>query len=84
MSYQIEITRGARAELEALPRDVQRRIDVAVSALATEPRGPGAVKLTGRDEYRVRVGDYRVIYSIDDAGHRVVVQRIRHRRDVYR
>jgi mRNA interferase RelE/StbE len=52
--------------------------------LADDPRPPGAVKLAGRDDYRIRVGDYRIVYAVDDEEGLVIVARIAHRRDVYR
>jgi mRNA interferase RelE/StbE len=60
------------------------RVSGAIEALATEARPPGVVKLAGRDDYRVRVGDYRIVYAVDDAKRRVLVARIAHRREVYR
>ena len=63
---------------------LQIRIRDAIDALATEPRPGGAVKLAGRADYRVRVGEYRVVYAVDDAERRVLVARIAHRREVYR
>jgi mRNA interferase RelE/StbE len=53
-------------------------------ALETDPRPPGCVKLAGREGWRVRVGDYRVLYSIDDNARVISVKQIGHRRDVYR
>jgi len=52
--------------------------------LADEPRPVGAVRLAGRDDYRIRVGDYRIVYAVDDAERLVLVSRIAHRREVYR
>lgn len=60
------------------------RVRAAIDALADDRRPPGAVKLAGRDDYRIRVGDYRVVYAIDDGDRLVLVARIAHRRDVYR
>lgn len=60
------------------------RIRTAVDALAVDPRPPGAVKLVGRNDYRVRVGDYRIVYAVDDDEHVVLVARIAHRREAYR
>jgi mRNA interferase RelE/StbE len=60
------------------------RIRAAVDSLANEPRPVGAVKLAGRDDFRIRVGDYRIVYAIDDHDHAVLVARIAHRREVYR
>lgn len=50
----------------------------------TNPRPAGAVKLAGRDDFRIRVGDHRIVYAVDDAASLVIVARIAHRRDVYR
>jgi mRNA interferase RelE/StbE len=60
------------------------RIRAAIDSLATEPRPIGAVKLAGRDDFRIRVGDYRVVYAINDRDRLVLVARIAHRREVYR
>ena len=60
------------------------RIRAVVDGLATQPRPAGVVKLAGRADYRVRVGEYRVAYAIDDAERLVIVARIAHRREVYR
>jgi mRNA interferase RelE/StbE len=60
------------------------RIRAAIDLLAADPRPPGAVKLASRDDYRIRVGDYRIVYAVDDAERLVLVARIAHRREVYR
>ena len=82
--YRVEIARRALRSLAALPRQEQQRIRAAIDLLATEPRPPGATKLTGeRRAYRVRVGDYRIIYEVFDDRFVVQVVRIGHRRDIY-
>lgn len=63
---------------------MRERIREAVDALAVEPRPRGAVKLAGRDDFRIRVGDYRLVYAVDDTERTVLVARIAHRREVYR
>jgi len=63
---------------------MRERIGKAIDALAADPRPPGAVKLAGRDDFLVRVGDYRVVYAVDDTERLVLVARIAHRREVYR
>jgi len=63
---------------------MRERIGKAIDALAADPRPPGAVKLSGHDDFRVRVGDYRVVYAVDDTERLVLVARIAHRREVYR
>jgi mRNA interferase RelE/StbE len=60
------------------------RIVTAIDGLATNPRPAGAAKLAGRDDFRIRVGDYRIVYVVDDQERLVVIARIAHRRDVYR
>jgi mRNA interferase RelE/StbE len=63
---------------------VRDRIESAIDGLAAEPRPHGAVKLAGRDDFRIRVGDYRIVYAVDDTDRLVLVARIAHRREVYR
>lgn len=84
MSYQIFLTRQARKQLSKLPSDLQRRITALIDSLQYEPRPSGSSKLSGLDFYRVRIGDYRVIYHIEDDKLIVEIHRIQHRRDVYR
>jgi mRNA interferase RelE/StbE len=62
----------------------RERIKTAIDGLAAEPRPAGVTKLAGLEDYRVRVGDYRVVYAIDDARRMVLIARIAHRREVYR
>lgn len=83
-SYSVEIKRSAAKELAHLPPKDRTRIAARVRALANDPRPPGCEKLSGQDRYRVRQGDYRILYEIEDAVVRVIVVRIAHRRDVYR
>jgi mRNA interferase RelE/StbE len=59
-------------------------VNVQIDRLAAEPRPHGSTKLAGRSDYRVRVGDWRIVYEVDDERRRVVVIRIAHRSDVYR
>jgi len=83
--YAVVFARSARRELERLEASVARRIIVRIEALASNPRPPGCVKLQGADDlWRMRVGEYRVIYSIDDAARLVDVSAVRHRSDAYR
>ena len=83
--YRVEVSRLAVKELASLARPDQQRIRAAIDLLGEDPRPPGCTKLTGEQRtYRVRTGDYRIIYEIRD--RRLVVQAIRsgHRRDVNR
>jgi mRNA interferase RelE/StbE len=83
--YTITFARSARKELEALDRPIARRVLAAIEKLVSNPRPPGCTKLTGsKNDWRIRVGHWRVLYSIDDATSRVDVASIRHRSDAYR
>jgi mRNA interferase RelE/StbE len=85
MNYQIEFVKQAVKQFKALPTQEQERLQPKIDALATEPRPSGVVKLAGADDlYRIRVGDYRIIYSIQDEQLLILVVKIGHRRDVYR
>ncbi len=84
MSYALAIFPSAQRELGSLPPEVSRRVRAAIVDLAHEPRPPGCRKLTGREGWRLRVGDYRILYDVDDGTQTVTVVHIGHRRDVYR
>ena len=84
MTYEIEYTGAAARELRQLERRDRVRILDAVDRLAGDPRPPGCTRLTGVDAWRIRVGDYRVIYEIADSKLLVTVVRVGHRREVYR
>jgi len=86
MRYRIELAKGPKKFLDAI-RDgkLARRFSREIDALAENPRPPGSLKLQGNDElYRVRVGDYRIIYQIQDRVLLVLVVEIGNRRDIYR
>jgi mRNA interferase RelE/StbE len=83
--YSISFARSARKELEKISADVADRIFSKIETLAANPRPVGVIKLHGQKNlWRMRVGDYRVVYSIDDFSKIIDVFVIRHRRDVYR
>lgn len=82
--YRLEFRPAAIRALRHLDPLNAGRVRGALALLASEPRPPGARKLSGRDAYRVRVGDYRIIYTIDDPERIVVVVLVGHRSDVYR
>jgi len=84
MSYKILILRHAQKELAQLPKQEYERIKEAVEKLSNEPRPQGCKKLMGREGWRVRVGNYRVIYEIDDTKQALTILHIGHRRDVYK
>ena len=83
--YRVVFTRSARKELESLPHTTAERIVARSERLAADPRPVSARKLRGAaDLWRVRVGDYRVVYAVNDAEHIVDVRVVRHRKDAYR
>jgi mRNA interferase RelE/StbE len=83
-SYRVALTAGAEKELHGLPSKLVARIVARLEQLAVSSRPPGCKKLkTGDNQWRVRVGDYRIVYEIDDAAKTVDVTRIAHRREVY-
>lgn len=84
MPYSVTILRRAQRELADLPVQEYSRVAAALRALADDPRPLGCIKLTARDGWRIRVGDYRVLYDIDDGERTVTVVHVGHRRDVYR
>ncbi|NJN89636.1 MAG: type II toxin-antitoxin system RelE/ParE family toxin [Leptolyngbyaceae cyanobacterium RM2_2_4] len=82
--YEIRFKTSAAREFRKLSPEVKLRIREAVNALKSEPRPPGAKKLAGETHlYRIRVGDYRIIYEVDDSIRMLQVMRVRHRRDAY-
>ncbi len=85
MSYNIEFTRSAARELHALERAIQLRIATHIDSLAGQPFPPGSKKLQGEPGvYRIRAGDYRILYRVDGKRVTVLILKIGHRRDVYR
>jgi mRNA interferase RelE/StbE len=84
MSYSVSILRSARKTLGSFPTTVQDRIITAIRHLAINPRPSGVKKLSGRDAWRIRVGDYRIIYEISHADLVVLVVDIGHRKEIYR
>ena len=83
-SYRLFIKPSAVKELEEVPLKMRRQLVSRIRRLAGEPRPAGCEKLTGTGRYRIRQGDYRAVYEIDDERLRVVVVKIGHRREVYR
>ena len=85
VEYRVVFARSARRELEGLETTVARRIISRVETLTTNPRPHGCVKLQGAsDLWRIRIGDYRVVYAIDDNERLVDIRVVRHRSDAYR
>jgi mRNA interferase RelE/StbE len=84
VKYSVEIKPSAAKELDALDHALFARIDRKILALAENPRPPGCKKLRSyKDQWRIRVGDWRVVFIIDDDAKRVSVTRVAHRREVY-
>lgn len=84
MAYRIEIKQRAEKALALIPNPSRRRVAKAIDGLARDPRPAGCRKLTGSDDaYRIRVGDYRIVYLIKDKVLTIYVIRIGHRREVY-
>jgi mRNA interferase RelE/StbE len=84
LALRIELLPRAARELRRLPSSVRDRILRQISPLSDDPRPPGVQKLYGSDSYRMRVGDYRMLYIINDAAQVVTIAGVGHRRDVYR
>ena len=84
MSYSVLILPRAQRELASLPQSAYERLKAAIGQLTETPRPQGCLKLRGRDGWRIRVGDYRIIYEIEDGTRRVIVLHVGNRRDVYR
>ena len=83
--YAVVFARSARKELQNLDPQVARRILKQIEGLVTDPRPPGVVKLEGAtDLWRIRVGQWRVVYRVSDSDHLVDVTAVRHRSDAYR
>ena len=84
MPYKIEYADAASKAIRKLPTDIQRRIIARIESLADNPRPSSAIKLSGHDAYRTRVGDYRIIYAIADERLVVVIVEVGNRKDIYR
>ncbi len=82
--YRLEISHNAHRQICGLPAQTQERVNGKIAALADNPRPYGVKKLTAGEGYRIRVGDYRVLYRIDDDAKLVVIYRVMSRGDVYR
>jgi mRNA interferase RelE/StbE len=84
MTYRIEISRRAAKAVTSLDKQLRRKILAAIDALSGDPRPVGCRKLAGQQAWRIRVGDYRIIYEIHDQVLLVIVVDIGHRREIYR
>ena len=84
MAYQLEVSHTAHRQIRRLPSLSQERINTAIYSLSRNPRPTGSKKLTAREGYRIRVGDYRVLYIVNDNTKTVTIYRVMARGDAYR
>jgi len=84
VSFRVEVQRPAEKELAGFSHETKKRIAKALRGLADEPFPPGVKKLRGSDGFRIRVGDYRILYRVDAETKVVTISAIGHRGDVYR
>ena len=84
MRYEVIVPKSVRKELDRLPDEIANRIFERLVELETNPRPSDVKKLKGRDAWRIRVGDYRVIYEIQDRVLQIIVITVGHRREIYR
>ena len=84
MSYQVNLPKTVQKQLNALPQELKQRILKALVQLQNEPRPANSLQMKGGQGFRLRIGDYRVLYDIDDIRHIINLRRIGHRREIYR
>lgn len=82
--YTVVVTAAVKKTILKLPSSIAPRIETTLLQLEDDPRPPGCKKLKGRDGYRIRVGDCRIIYDIEDNILRIVVIDLEHRKDIYK
>ena len=82
--YQLEVSHIAHRQVLRLPSQTRERVNKAIAALSDNPRPSGVKKLTAKEGYRIRVGDYRILYVIDDKEKLIIVYRVAGRGEVYR
>lgn len=83
-NYKIVFKQSVAKDLRPIPNKDVRKILTRISSLSTDPRPPGSKKLTGEEKYRIRQGNYRILYTIEDEIVTVTVVKVGHRRNVYR
>ncbi|MBI2852945.1 MAG: type II toxin-antitoxin system RelE/ParE family toxin [Chloroflexi bacterium] len=81
--YRLEVSRSSHRQVGRLPTQIRERVNRVIAGLAENSRPPGAKKLTAREGYRIRMGDYRILYQIDDEAKVVTIYRVRSRGDAY-
>ena len=84
MSFAIHLKRSAEKELDNLPSDIYKKVICRIISLKDNPRPRGVKKLIGKNGYRLRVGDYRILYTINSEDKRIDIYSVAHRKDVYR
>lgn len=82
-SYKIKLKKSASKEIEKLPKIVLKRVIEKIQSLGIEPRPSGCKKLSSDEKYRIRVGNYRILYTIEDDKLVIYVVKIGHRKDIY-
>ncbi len=82
--YEVLIKRSAADELSTIPKKDLRRIVERIRSLSDEPRPHGCEKLSAQERYRIRQGDYRIVYSIDDVGKTIEIFKVGHRSEIYK
>ena len=83
-SYRLEVKRSASKEIAALPKADCQRVVAKIQLLASDPRPHGCEKLSGAEKYRIRQGNYRILYEIDDSSRLVIIVKVGNRKEVYR
>lgn len=83
-SYKLLIKPSAEKEFKPIPKADRKRLIMKIRQLALEPRPHGAEKLKGQEYWRMRQGDYRVVYAIDDQSKTILIEKIGHRKEIYR
>lgn len=84
VSFRIKYRKSFEKEIRRIPQEYADRIALLIDSLAQNPFTVGSKKLKGGDLYRIRVGDYRIVYTVDEKNQMVVIERVRHRKEVYR
>jgi mRNA interferase RelE/StbE len=84
LNYEVHIVPSVEKEMDKLADLIHARISSKILTLENNPRPRGYKKLSGKEEYRIRAGDYRVLYAVNDKDHIVTILAVGHRRDVYR
>ena len=84
MNYSVLVLPAAQKDLDRLEMKIYKRCYEAMMGLTANPRSHGAEKLVGEDGFRIRVGDWRIVFRIDDSQKKIFIYRVKHRREVYR